>query len=77
MSRIWPVDGSVKARAPGAVGAWVSPVSPARVTVLLLAETLPAASLARTWYTTVCPAGRVSVYVVTPPATEASRVLFA
>ncbi len=59
------------------MGAWVSPVEPLRVTVLLLAETLPAASLARTWYVTVCPAGRVSVYVVASPATEASRVLFA
>lgn len=43
-----PLDGSVYASAEGAVGAWVSPLSPSRVTVLLLAETLPAASLART-----------------------------
>jgi hypothetical protein len=52
---------------PGAVGAWVSPPWPVRVTVLLLPETLPAASLARTWYDTVALSGCMSVYVVTFP----------
>lgn len=39
--------------------------------------TFPAASLARTKYDTVALAGRVSVYVVTLPATDVSRALFA
>ncbi len=47
-SLIWPAVASVKLRLAGAVGAWVSPVLPVLVTVLLFAEALPAASLART-----------------------------
>ncbi|GGM09434.1 hypothetical protein GCM10007977_008220 [Dactylosporangium sucinum] len=46
--RIWPLAGWVYARLPGAVGAWVSGAVPVRVTVLLLADWLPAASLAFT-----------------------------
>ena len=69
VSLICPAAGSVKARPAGAVGAWVSPVSPVRVTVLLLPDWFPAASLARTKYDTVALAGWVSVKVVTLPAT--------
>ena len=48
VSRICPLAGWVKARLPGAVGATVSPVLPVRVTVVLFADTFPAASRART-----------------------------
>lgn len=48
VSLICPAVCSVKLRPVGAVGAWVSPELPVRVTVLLFAEALPAASLART-----------------------------
>ena len=55
----------------------VSPLSPARVTVLLLPDVLPAASLARTKYVTAAPAGWVSVKLVTLPATLVRSALLA
>ena len=54
-----------------------APVLPFLVTVLLLPDVLPAASLARTKYETVALADWVSVYVSTLPATLPRRTLSA
>src|SRR5882724_9829230 len=48
VSVTWPEDGVVTARLVGAVGGVVSPDAPVRVTLLELADWLPAASCART-----------------------------
>src|SRR5690348_4634295 len=50
------------------------PPLPVRVTVLLAADTLPAASRALTAYDTVAVSGWLSVYVSVPPPTLAISV---
>ena len=47
---------------------------PVRVTVLLFADTFPAASRARTWYETVALSGWLSVYVSVDPLTVVRSV---
>ena len=48
VSLTWPDAGWVYARFAGALGGWVSPELPVRVTLLLAADWLPAASWALT-----------------------------